>query len=358
MRVIGVTISFVLVVGLAAVAALWSGKLAAQGASTVAVPAGPNLEHVGALGWLEPQSEVRQIHAPAVMEPPRVHRMLVEEGEWVVEGDVFAILDTEPRNRAALREAQAENLVARRTLETVLAGAKPAEIEAQQAAVEVVRTNLKLSERQLAREKSLLESSATSLDSLDGKQSAMEALRSELLRETARLESLKEIRSVDIRQAEAEVARTAAAIENAEAELETSYIRSPIVGRVLRIHCRSGERIPDEGLLELGDTSRMDIVAEVHEADAPRVDVGQQATAVITTTGVELRGEVVRVGKIIGRKDVLSNDPVDDTDARVIEVRIRLDEDSSRTTENLSYAKVEVTIQGETCADSCAKGLR
>lgn len=358
MRVIGFGITVLFTAGLAAAAMFWSGKLAAQGAPPVDVPAERDLKHVGALGWIEPQSEVRQIHAPAVMEPPRVQRMLVEEGEWVIEGDVLAILDTEQRNRAALREAQAENLVARRTLETVLAGVKPAEIEAQEAAINVVKTNLKLGERQLAREQSLLDSRATSQDSLDERQSSVDALRSELLREAARLESLKEIRTVDIRQAEAEIARTAAAIENAEAELETSYIRSPIVGRVLRIHCRSGERIPEEGLLELGDTSRMDIIAEVHEADAPRVDVGQQAQAVITTTGVELRGEVVRVGKIIGRKDVLSNDPVDDTDARVIEVRIRLDEESSRTTENLSYAKVEVTIQGDTSAASCVRDQR
>jgi HlyD family secretion protein len=51
---------------------------------------------------------------------------------------------------------------------------------------------------------------------------------------------------------------------------------------------------------------------------------------------------------LVGRKDVLSNDPVDDTDARVIEVRVRLDEDGSRQVEGLSYAKAEVTIHTST----------
>jgi len=42
--------------------------------------------------------------------------------------------------------------------------------------------------------------------------------------------------------------------------------------------------------------------------------------------------------------DVLSNDPVDDTDARVVEVRIRLDKPSSERVAGMSYARVEVVI--------------
>ncbi len=131
----------------------------------------------GALGRLEPQSEVRKIHAPAVMEPPRVHRMLVEEGQWVQEGDVLATLDTEQRNRASLREAKAAHAVAERTLQRVLAGAKPAEIEAQKAAMELVATNLLLAESQLRRSESLLKSNAASIDAVDEQKTETEALR-------------------------------------------------------------------------------------------------------------------------------------------------------------------------------------
>jgi HlyD family secretion protein len=48
---------------------------------------------------------------------------------------------------------------------------------------------------------------------------------------------------------------------------------------------------------------------------------------------------------LIGRKDVLSSDPVDDTDARVVEVRIRLDEKDGQRVSGLSWAKVEVMIE-------------
>jgi HlyD family secretion protein len=96
--------------------------------------------------------------------------------------------------------------------------------------------------------------------------------------------------------------------------------------------------------MDLGDTRQMDVVAEVHESDILKVDVGQPATVSLRNLNEKLQGRVIEVGRVIGRKDVLSSDPVDDTDARVVEVRIRLDEEDGRRVSGLTWAKVEVTI--------------
>jgi HlyD family secretion protein len=57
-----------------------------------------------------------------------------------------------------------------------------------------------------------------------------------------------------------------------------------------------------------------------------------------------LEGTVARIGKQIGKKDVLNTDPAADTDARVVEVRIRLAPESSKKVAALTNLQVEVKI--------------
>ena len=53
---------------------------------------------------------------------------------------------------------------------------------------------------------------------------------------------------------------------------------------------------------------------------------------------------MVHVGWQVGRRVVLDNDPVKDTDARVVEVRVKLDPAAAERVARLSYARVEVRI--------------
>ncbi|MDX1944081.1 MAG: efflux RND transporter periplasmic adaptor subunit [Pirellulaceae bacterium] len=136
----------------------------------------------------------------------------------------------------------------------------------------------------------------------------------------------------------------AAGVARAEADLRGTQIISPIAGRVLKIHARPGERIGELGLAEIGDTAAMHAVAEVYERDVPRVRIGQPAKVKVQSLPGELPGQVLHVGWKIGRRVVLDNDPVKDTDARVVEVWIELDSASSQRVAGLSYARVEVRI--------------
>ncbi len=49
---------------------------------------------------------------------------------------------------------------------------------------------------------------------------------------------------------------------------------SPIDGLVLRVHVRDGERPGESGIIDLGDTRQMQVIAEVYEADAIRLRIG------------------------------------------------------------------------------------
>lgn len=64
----------------------------------------------------------------------------------------------------------------------------------------------------------------------------------------------------------------------AEARLKRTIIRAPRTGRILRVLTYPGEAIGNDGILEMGDTRQMYAVAEVYEADAALVKLGQTAT--------------------------------------------------------------------------------
>jgi HlyD family secretion protein len=182
------------------------------------------------------------------------------------------------------------------------------------------------------------------------------ALRqAEALRLEAELENAeRELRRVEQLQARSSASRSEldaanvaarvarASLAAARARVELALVRSPVDGQVLAIHARAGERLGAEGLMELGETSRMYAVAEVYETDVGHVRVGQRARVASPALERSLAGTVEKVGLKVGKLDALGTDPVAKTDARVVEVRIRLD--AGHGVEALTNLQVEVEI--------------
>jgi HlyD family secretion protein len=134
----------------------------------------------------------------------------------------------------------------------------------------------------------------------------------------------------------------AARLKGARAQLSQAVVRAPTAGEVLKIHALEGERVGAEGVLELGRTQEMYVIAEVYETDIARVLVGQRADATSPVLAQALHGTVERIGRKIGKADILGTDPASKVDARVIEVEIRLDEGDAAA--GLTNLQVEVEI--------------
>jgi HlyD family secretion protein len=134
-----------------------------------------------------------------------------------------------------------------------------------------------------------------------------------------------------------------AELQRAQVELDQATVRSPITGQVLDIHARAGERVGPDGIVEIAKTDQMYAIAEVYETDIGRVRVGQRATVTSPALGEPLQGTVERIGLKIGKLEILDVDPAARTDARIVEVEIRLD-DSQRVAA-LTNLQVEVTIR-------------
>lgn len=377
-------------IGLVIAATAVTGGLAFYGVSQFGLVGGrssqpvempPPIRKVTALGRLEPEAEVISLSAPLILDSDRVAQLLVNEGDRVKAGQVVAILDSRSRLQDALAQAQEQVRVASAKLKQVRAGAKAGEIQAQQAAIarlqaerrgEIAAQNAAIarwqSEVRIARAEydrfgQLYRSGAISASSLDSKRLAAETaqaqldealasqnrtketLQAQLSEARATLERIAEVRPVDVQAAQTEVDTAIAAVKRAQTELEQAYIRAPSSGQILEIHTRSGEKISDSGIADLGQTNQMVAVAEVYQTDIGKVKLGQQAMITGQAFSGELRGTVSQIGLQVNRQNVFSNQPGENLDRRVVEVKIRLTPEDSKQVATLTNLQVQTAIR-------------
>jgi HlyD family secretion protein len=188
--------------------------------------------------------------------------------------------------------------------------------------------------------------------------------KANLLAAEARLQELQQQLTVDRVAAESEIRIAKANLMRARAEVpiasltkqlalakarvRNAEIRAPVAGRILNVIAHPGEQvgqIDGKPILTMGNTNKMRVVAEVYETDIGRVHLGATAAATSRALDPPITGHVVEIGSMIYKNDVLNVDPAAKTDARVVEVRIELD-DPERTS-RLSNLAVDVLIAGD-----------
>lgn len=372
-RAIILVIAAALATGAVAVYFLRSRSPAPTTTPPVSTPA---IAVVTALGRLEPQGEVINLGGPI---GERIARLLVREGQQVKLGEVLAYLESyeeqlAEKNVAAseLKEAQSR-LAAETTYGSAqvqeaqsrieqIATPQSLEVEAQKATVDQLAAELAAEQRDLARSQTLRREGAIAQQALDDQAVAVRSKQAALNNAKATLEKLVQARSTNLRNAQAQLRSSRAdqtrsqsivqvesaqrKLELAQAKLERTVIRAPQPGQIFDIFTYSGEAIPEDGsILQLGNTQRMYAVAEVYETDIGRVKLGQRATISSRALPRNIQGTVEQAGLQIAKNDVLNTDPAADTDARVVEVKIRLDQRDVALVTGLTNLQVEVAIQ-------------
>lgn len=343
----------------------------------------PQTAYVTALGRLEPQGEVIKLSV-ANAQDSRVDQLLVEEGDRVSAGQVIAILQGLEQKQAELAEIHKNVAIYRAKLAQLEAGeAKAAEITAQraniarleaqaktetlerQAQIADAQAELSNAETDYRRYNTLHQQGAVTTAALDDRREAytraqarlseaqarlnntVSTLQEQIAQERAMLAKLQEVRPVDRQAAQAELDHAIAQVKRIEAELDDYYVRVPVAGQILKINTHVGEQVnTSEGIVELGRTGQMYAIAEVYETDVGRVQVGQQATVISEHGGFtgQLQGTVDHIGLQIKKQDVLDADPAADKDARVVEVKVRLDPEASEQVAGLTNLQVRVRI--------------
>ncbi|MBD2463536.1 ABC exporter membrane fusion protein [Oscillatoria sp. FACHB-1407] len=348
---------------------------------TEPVVTAPVDEPVTALGRLEPVSEVVRVAAPTSLNNDRIAQLLVERGDRVQSNQVIAILDSHNRLQTALLQAQEQVRVTQARLAQVRAGAQSGELAAQQAEIvrleeelqgEITtqtatiarrRSEVNVAQAEYNRYLALYQEGAIAASELDQRRLTLETaqaqlnevqanrnrtadtLRAQINQARATLDQIAEVRPVDVQVAQSEVDQAIAAVKRAEAELEESYIRAPIAGQVLEVYTQSGEAIAEAGIVDLGTTEQMEVVAEIYQTDIGKVRTGQFAVITSEAFPGELRGTVQLLGLQVSQQEVFSNQPGENLDRRVVDVRIRLDEETSKRVASLTNLQVQVSIQ-------------
>ena len=323
-------------------------NVTASGPKKTADRAGPT--YVVALGRIEPVSRVIRVAGPSASTSGASGRLWVisvQEGDLVRRGDKLATFDTEASLSAAVQQAEA-NLVSRRAqLAKTVADLDSQErtLAATLAQQEAERDRVQWDFDKMDR---LRSSGLYNETALTDKRLALEAAQRRV--ETARLTHTRNrVRDgagirVDEATARADVASAEAALAKARADHDLAFLRSPVSGRVLRLIGRPGESVGSEGFAEIGDTSVMMVRTEVFEGDLRFVATGRRVEASSRSLDAPLSGEVERVGLRVGQQTLIREDPAAVLDARVVEVMVRLDPDSSRRVEALTNLQVRVAI--------------
>jgi HlyD family secretion protein len=362
---------------------VWQFRAAQMREAQTDVLVVPEIQTVTALGRLEPAVEMINLTASTATQPSRIEQLLVEEGDRVQAGEMIAILDNRDRLQASLQKAENQVRVAQAKLAQVQAGVKAGELQAQRAeiarlqadragslaaqraAVDRLQAEVQNARIEYERYESLYQQGAVSASQRDAKrlayitaQQQVQQAQAELGRiETtsqeqiqqaqATLDRLAEVRPVDVEAAEAEVQSAKAAVVEAQANLEQGEVRSPRAGQIIKIHTYPGEKIADQGIVTLGQTQQMKAIAEVYQSDISQIQVGQPATITSPVIPNSLQGTVKRIGLQVEQQQVVDEDPAANIDAKVVEVHIRLDPNSSQNVAGLSNLQVTVTIQTE-----------
>jgi HlyD family secretion protein len=341
----------------------------------------PEIKTVTALGRLEPSGEIIQVSVSSSAEGNRIEELLVREGESIEKGQVIAVLDSRDRTEAALKQAKERLRVSQAKLAQVKAGAKTGEIEAQKAAIariEAERSNniaaqtamvsrmeaeLRNAQIEYQRYQQLYNQGAISASERDNKELILETAKEQLAEAKANLTRIRsaqqqqiaeakatldriaEVRPVDVEVAAAEVREAQAAVATAQADRDRAYIKSPQAGTIIKILTRPGEVVSsNEGIVRIGQINQMYAIAEVYESDINKVKLGQSATVTSSAISGELTGTVERIGLEVERQEVVNTDPTANIDAKVVEVKVKLDKESSQKVAGLTNLLVNVRI--------------
>ena len=184
-----------------------------------------------------------------------ISRIELRQGDSVRAGAIVARLTPVPLDPAARAQTQAQ-------LSAAVAMNQAAETGAEEA-----RRVLEQARRTAERIRVLYEAGGTSRQELDqaelalsSAQSGYDSARARARAAAADVESIRALLSLGVEGGRA----------------EATPIRAPQGGRVLRVHERSQRTVPaGTPLIDIGDPSELEVVAEVLSTDAVRVHAGQ-----------------------------------------------------------------------------------
>lgn len=293
------------------------------------VEASPSLSNgdlIAAPGRVEAVSEEIRVSSEL---SGRLRSVSVEEGDRVRKGQVLAQIENDDYV-ARVSEAEATLALRQAELLRLINGARSQERRAAKADVQAAKAVLDNARREADRRRNLADRDMVSHDEAERYQRAYLVAQAEYERASQQFSLVDADARDDERQrAQAAVDVAWAQLGEARAFLEKTYIRSPLNGIVLRKFKHPGESVStqfDSPIVTLADESSLRVRLDVDETDVARLRVGQSAFVTAEAYGTErFTGHIIRVGRILGRKNVRTDEPSERVDTKILETLMELD---------------------------------
>jgi ABC exporter DevB family membrane fusion protein len=288
-------------------------------AGDAAIAAGP--------GLVEPLSEEIRVSAQI---GGRLESVFADEGDRVKAGQVLAIVDNRDY-RARVESAEAEMGLREAERRRIVNGARTQERREAAAALSEAEAVFENARAEQARRQNLLRERVVSrAEAEDADRAARVAgARVEAVRERVDLINA-DAREEDRARAEADVSLARARLDEARAVYEKTFIRAPIDGVILRRHRKAGESVStqfDSPIITMADDRVRRVRVDVDETDVGRIAVGQPAYVTADAFGGRrFTGRVIRIGQLLGRKNVRTDEPTERVDTKVLETLVELED--------------------------------
>jgi HlyD family secretion protein len=284
-------------------------------------------DRVAGAGRVEPLSESIRVGSEI---PGKIRAVLVKEGDLVRASQTIAVLENESY-RAELESAEAAVAQREAELRRIVNGARSEERREAEATLDGATVIADAALRELDRRRPLYELGAISREELEHAERNYQVAVSHR-REAAEKRALidGDAREEDRSMAEAALAYARARTSAAAAMLEKAVVKAPIAGVILRKHVNAGEQVSDKGdtpIVTIGDLSTLRVRVDVDEIDVGKLHVGQKAYVTADAfPGTKFWGRVVRVGRMIGPKNVFTDQPAERVDTKVLQTLIEFDD--------------------------------
>ena len=323
-QLVAALLALVLLAGLGS--RLWQQRQQKQVEARKAVPLLPR--QVSALGRIEPLGGISQVSVPSSLSNDRVREILVKEGQEVRKGQPLAVLESIDTLESSVRKSEAEIRVAE------------SKLAAQDSVIARYKADLGQASAEARRAEQLFAAGATSANRVEKLQADESSAKAQVAEAIATKATLVE----DLRSSRA-------SLDKDKTERAKATVLAPFSGTVFKVHARPGDKVGEDGLLEMGDSSRMGVIAEVYQSDRPMIALGQKASlSADGFKGRKVEGQVVEIAREVSRQTVFSGQAGENLDRRVLEVKIGLTPQESALASHLNYLQVNVLFAPLTAA--------
>ena len=144
-----------------------------------------------------------------------------------------------------------------------------------------------------------------------------------------------------------EVLSNEAELQRARNNLDSSIVKSPLNGQLIKIYSWPGMKPTDDGLAIAARTSDMQVWAQVFQTDIGEISQGQLATVKAESGGFdgELNATVRSIIGEVSERDLFAVSGSNDINARVVLVKLDLEPSDRSKVRQLSGLNVTVTFE-------------